>query len=150
MVRRVFLTVVTLAGVAGISNLADADEVKPPHAMEQCGECHMIFPAKMLPARSWTALLSDLDHHFGESATMPENTRKEILEYLAANAADSPNVTPRDRHYISEIGTDAPPLRITKTRWWNQMHADFDFEGVKRTKVKSASNCLGCHPNGFE
>jgi hypothetical protein len=119
-----------------------------PAAVQQCGECHMIFPAKMLPARSWKAILSKLDDHFGENAAIPEKDVSEILDYLVAHASDSPNATPRDRHFQSELSPDNIPLRITRTPWWNQMHADFDFEGVKRTKVKSAANCLACHPSG--
>jgi hypothetical protein len=25
------------------------------------------------------------------------------------------------------------------------MHADFNFDGVKHSQVKSAANCLACH-----
>ncbi len=116
-----------------------------PATLAQCGDCHMIFPARMLPSRSWTAILSRMDDHFGENAAIPEKDLQEIRVFLTSNAADSPNASPRDRHFMSEILPGATPLRITRTPWWNQMHADFDFDGVKRSSVKSAANCLGCH-----
>ena len=137
-----------LSGTIFPNQLAAAD-ANYPAALQQCGECHMIFPAKMLPQRSWQAILSNLENHFGESATVSEAERTEILNYLLLNAADSPKTSPRDRHYISELSTNSVPLRITRTPWWNQMHADFDFEGVRRTNVRSAANCLACHPGGF-
>jgi hypothetical protein len=146
-----FLTIgglILLSGMIFSNQLAAAD-AKYPVALQQCGECHMIFPAKMLPQRSWQAILSNLETHFGENATVSEAERAEILNYLVLNAADSPKTSPRDRHYISELSTNSVPLRITRTAWWNQMHADFDFEGVKRTTVRSAANCLACHPGGF-
>jgi hypothetical protein len=120
----------------------------PPEALKQCSDCHMIFPAKMLPQRSWKAIIAGLDNHFGESADMSEADKAEILSYLTSHAADGPYATPRDRHYLSEILPDATPLRITRTAWWNQVHADFNFDGVKRSKVKSPANCLACHVNG--
>jgi len=108
----------------------------------------MIYPANMLPQRSWKLILSQLDHHFGEPATVGATALAQIAEYLAQHASDAPDIPARDRHFMSELSSDITPVRITKTSWWNQMHADFDFEGIKRTKTKSASNCLGCHEDG--
>jgi hypothetical protein len=120
-----------------------------PAALEQCGDCHMIFPAQMLPSRSWTGILSNMDSHFGEVASIPEKDLEQIRNYLTSNSADSPNASARDRHYMSEILPDSTPLRITRTPWWNQMHADFNFDGVKRSQVKSPANCLACHTGGL-
>lgn len=105
----------------------------------------MIFPARMLPSRSWTAILSKMDNHFGENATIPEKDLNDIRNFLTSNAADAPNASARDRHYLSALLPDSTPLRITRTPWWNQMHADFDFDGVKRSPIKSPANCLACH-----
>ncbi len=108
----------------------------------------MVFPARMLPSRSWAAILSHMDDHFGEDAAIPQKDLDEIRAFLTSNAADSPNASPRDRHFMSAILPGATPLRITHTPWWNQMHADFNFDGVKRSAVKSPANCLGCHKEG--
>ena len=120
----------------------------PPMALRQCGDCHMIFPAQMLPKRSWTAILSRLDDHFGEVASIPPNDLESIRDYLTSHSADSPNAIARDRHYLSEILPDSVPTRITQTAWWNQMHADFDFNGVKHSSIRSPANCLACHQQG--
>ena len=154
-IHAVFVTLAVTAAAGMVSSAARSDTEPPaplprgdanaPAALEQCGECHMVFPARMLPARSWTAILSGMDNHFGENAAIPDKDLKAIGDYLTSNAADSPNASARDRHYLSEILPDNTPLRITRTPWWNQMHADFDFDGVKRGKVKSPANCLACH-----
>jgi hypothetical protein len=124
--------------------LAPSNAGAPP-ALEQCGECHMVFSSRMLPSRSWAAILSKMDDHFGEDAAIPKRDLDEIRAFLTSHAADSPDATPRDHHFLSELLPDSTPLRITATPWWNQVHADFDFEGVKHTSIKSAANCLGCH-----
>lgn len=133
---------------SGITRPAARSGVKYPAALEQCGECHMIFPAQMLPQRSWTAILSRLDNHFGEVASIPAKELDEIRDFLTSNAADSANASPQDRHYMSEILSDSAPLRITRTPWWNQMHSDFNFEGVKHSDIRSPANCLACHKGG--
>lgn len=119
-----------------------------PEALKLCGDCHMNYPAPMLPQRSWRALIGSLKDHFGSVATLPATDTTAILEFLTAHAADSPGATARDKHFLGALANDAVPLRITETPWWNQMHADFDFEGIKHSPVKSAANCLGCHPAG--
>jgi hypothetical protein len=116
-----------------------------PAELKQCGDCHMVFSSRMLPSRSWAAILSTMDDHFGEDASIPKKDLDVIRDFLTTHAADSPGATPQDRHYLSAILPGSTPLRITATPWWNQMHADFNFDGAKHSKVKSAANCLACH-----
>jgi len=49
---------------------------------QQCSACHMAYPPRMLPARSWQALMSDLSHHFGEDASISDQDRATITGYL--------------------------------------------------------------------
>lgn len=150
---RTFLFALPLLALAAAACAQEALKLvagTPPEALKQCGDCHMIFPAQMLPQRSWRALMGMLDDHFGDIASVPDADAADILAYLTAHAADSPAATARERHFLGALAADAVPLRITRTPWWNQMHADFDFEGVRRTPVKTASNCLGCHPSGVK
>jgi Dihaem cytochrome c len=145
---------VIAAAVVG-TNLALGDPEAPgpldlgnagaPAALQACGECHMVFPSRMLPARSWVAILDGLADHFGEDAAISTKDLDEIRNFLSAHAADSPDATARERHYLSALLPNSTPLRITATPWWNQMHADFNFEKVKHSEVKSAANCLACH-----
>ena len=116
-----------------------------PAELKQCGDCHMVFPSRMLPSRSWAAILSKMDDHFGEDAAIPKKDLDVIRDFLTWHAADSPDATARERHFLSALLPNSTPLRITAMPWWNQMHADFNFDGVKHSAVKSAANCLACH-----
>ena len=127
--------------------LEPGDPGAPPE-LQQCGDCHMVFPSRMLPARSWAAIISGMDNHFGEDAAIPKEDLDAIRIFLTSHAADSPDATARQRHYLSALLPSSTPLRITATPWWNQMHADFNFDGAKHSKVKSAANCLACHGSG--
>jgi hypothetical protein len=143
------------AAIAGLAPEASRSDPEPPvplakgnagapEALAQCGDCHMVYSCRMLPARSWTAILARMEDHFGENAAVQEKDLSAIRAYLTSNAADSPNASGRDRHFMSAILPDSTPLRITATPWWGQMHADFHYDGVPRSKVKAA-DCLGCH-----
>jgi len=117
----------------------------PPAAMQECADCHMLYPPQMLPQRSWNTLLKQLAGHFGDNATVPEGEQAEIAAYLSANAADGPATTGRGKLYMSGIADDVTPNRITSTPWWNQVHADYDFGGGKHIDMKIAPRCLACH-----
>ena len=49
------------------------EDIKPVnHALteEECSACHLAFPAAMLPSTSWSRLMSSLESHFGEDASL--------------------------------------------------------------------------------
>jgi hypothetical protein len=149
--------VIALVAVEAAFGVARSDTEPPgplepgnagaPAELKQCGDCHMVFPSRMLPSRSWTAILSTMDDHFGEDAAIPKKDLDIIRDFLTSHAADAPGATARERHFLGAILPDSTPLRITATPWWNQMHADFNFDGVKHSQVKSPANCLACHNN---
>jgi Dihaem cytochrome c len=117
---------------------------QPPEVLQECGACHMVYPPQFLPQRSWTAILSKLADHFGEIASLPDAKKMEIAAYLAANAADGP-LTVGGRRFLRGVPAEAAPLRITEMPWWIGAHEEVNFAGIQSTRVKSASNCLGCH-----
>jgi cytochrome c551/c552 len=121
-----------------------------PELLKPCGECHMALPAKMLPQRSWKAIMAGLADHFGENAALAEKDARPILDYLTSHAADSPATSPRDRSFFDAPLQDALPLRITETGWWRAMHAEMLADDQIRAQIKSPVNCLACHADGFE
>lgn len=121
------LAVISLSVIAGVARSdteppgpLESGSAKAPAALQECGECHIVFPSRMLPSRSWTAILSKMDDHFGEDADIPKKELDEIRAFLTSHSADSPNATPRERHFMSELLPNSTPLRITATPWWNQ------------------------------
>ena len=74
---------------------------------KECSACHMLYPAGLLPARSWAAITANLTDHFGDNA---EPTQR-VADYLAANAADSAKGSSR---VLRGLGPTAVPTRITE------------------------------------
>lgn len=100
----------------------------------ECGACHVAYPARMLPAESWRAVMSGLDKHFGSNAGLDAASAKEITVFLEENAD------------TRERGTSGKPLlRITETREFKSEHIEVSARDWKNPKVKSRANCGACH-----
>ena len=133
------ILVATLAiGTSGVVN-ADNDKegyrytASNPAWKTECGSCHVAYPPQLLPARSWRAMMSGLDKHFGTDASIDPGTATEITAFLEQNAG-------RDRARTAE-----PQLRITESRWFVKEHDEVAAHTWKNPK--SAANCAACHLN---
>jgi len=107
---------------------------------KECGACHMPYPPMMLPARSWHTLISGLNRHFGENASLDPQTAQTIAGYLSTNAADA-----RGSRAMEGLGPNDVPLRITDTPFWIDAHEGVSAKRFTAPAVRSKSNCLACH-----
>ena len=143
-----FATVCAAVLIVGLApSSLQAAQAVPAAALQECGGCHNLYPPQYLPQRSWAALLARLDDHFGEIATLPADELAAISTYLAANASDGPQTKGGSR-FLRDVRPDETPLRITDLPWWQDVHGWVNFNGIEATKVRSASNCAGCHEDG--
>jgi hypothetical protein len=106
----------------------------------ECGACHMVYPAALLPARSWDALTSGLANHFGEDASLEQTVVDGIKAYLMANAGD---VAGDGRGLIRGLPQDQAPLRISELPMFTRIHGNFSPNTMK--KIGVAGNCSFCH-----
>ncbi len=106
----------------------------PPKVREECGACHVVYPAGMLPAAAWQRLMAGLQKHFGTDASVDAAAAKEISAWLAANAGTYKRVR------------EVPPEdRITRSAWFVRKHDEVAAATWKLPAVKSAANCAACH-----
>ncbi|MCW9012309.1 MAG: diheme cytochrome c [Gammaproteobacteria bacterium] len=123
-------------GVANISN---------PVYKEECGSCHMAYPPGLLPASSWTKMMSGLEDHFGDNAELDADTHKAISEYLLTNSADKSDYR-RSSKFNRSIKAEDAPLRISELPYFKHEHDEIPDRMVKgNTKVTSFSHCNACH-----
>ena len=145
MLRRPLAAALVAALAAPVT--ADEDEYFPPVTdpltREECSACHMAFPAGMLPARSWSALMGDLDNHFGENARLPEETAAQIEAWLTANAADAGG---RRSGVLRGLSPSDTPRRISETPWWVREHEGEVRESAwSDPRIGSKANGVACH-----
>ena len=117
--------------------------VKDPVVAKECGACHMVYPAGLLPARSWSAMTAKLADHFGDNAELDAATVKRITDYLTANAAEN-----ADRHVLRGLDAKAVPARITELPSWKRNHEKRDRVApakLARAGAKFKGDCKACH-----
>jgi hypothetical protein len=105
-----------------------------PLYAQECGACHLAFPAQLLPAASWQRLMGGLDKHFGVDASLDTAAAKPISAWLQHNAATS-----------SQMAGSPPDDRITRSRWFVRQHDEVRAAVWKRASVHSPANCTACH-----
>ncbi|MAS24497.1 MAG: diacylglycerol kinase [Oceanospirillaceae bacterium] len=152
--------VLGLYGVGGgiHTSLADSDHKDDDHSYRQyedyrnasaapqnalyaaeCSSCHIAYPAKFLPARSWQALMSGLDDHFGEDASLTPAQQSGILNYLTSAAGD-------DYKFSRRLDDQETPLRITELPYFLRKHDEVPQRMVQdNPQVRSFSQCDSCH-----
>ncbi|MFO1188381.1 MAG: diheme cytochrome c [Alphaproteobacteria bacterium] len=117
--------------------------VTNPVVRKECGTCHMAFQPGFLPARSWNRMMDELADHFGEDASLPEDTRSIIRDYLATHAGDVVG-TGRARKYMQWVAPGGAPQRITENPDFLRKHR-FPDSAWRDPKVVTKSNCPACH-----
>ncbi|MEB2344914.1 MAG: cytochrome C [Deltaproteobacteria bacterium] len=107
----------------------------PPAYAEECGACHVAYPARMLDAASWNAVIGGLERHFGVDASADAATLEPIRAYLLRGARSKPTA-----------GAGGQPLlRITETRWFRHEHDELPSRLVKGPAAPRPADCGACH-----
>jgi hypothetical protein len=119
---------------------------------EECGTCHMAYQPGLLPGDAWAQIMSPdgLRNHYGDDASLGEQARTEIADFLLNNAADQAKRS-RSRAFAvganptaSGQGTRLP--RIIETRYFLHEHDEIPTRLVAgNPQVGSFSQCNSCH-----
>lgn len=110
----------------------------------ECSSCHSLYHPNLLPARSWSKMMSSLDKHFGDVATVTPAVNKDILNFLLANSAEKAT-NARSQKILASIPANVTPLRISETPYIEKKHKEIKSDVFKRSKIGSKGNCFACH-----
>ena len=118
-------------------------EVKDPLYLKECGACHFAFQPQLLPSASWNQMLSQLEDHFGDNASLTSQQTEQLRHYLLSNSAETSSAK-RPRKILASIRGQIP-LRITEVPYIQHKHDELPRGVTKRKSIKSLSNCQACH-----
>jgi len=116
-----------------------------PVYKEECGSCHMAYPPGLLPAKSWSKLMSELEDHFGDNAELDAQTTQSISQYLLTNSAEQTNSRDAGK-FLQSIKSGQTPIRISDIPYFKYEHDEIPQRMVtENPKVNSFSQCNACH-----
>ena len=125
----------------------DVAPVTNPVYRDECGACHFAYQPGLLAAADWQRIMTPtaLGEHYGDDATLDDQTRRALARYLNDNAAD------RARGYSARgfAGAASPGdglPRITTSRYFVKKHDEVPDRLVTgNPDVGSFGNCGACH-----
>jgi nitrate/TMAO reductase-like tetraheme cytochrome c subunit len=125
--------------LAVVSGAAAADHMptptnEPKSFKTECGSCHLPFPPSLLTASDWHKVMTGLDKHYGDDASLDEATRRQLEDFLIRNSGAERKLA----------GAGDPP-RLTGTSWFKREHDEIPSSIWRDRSVKSAANCSACH-----
>ncbi len=111
-----------------------ASKLPPDFYQSACGECHLAYAPRHLPAASWERVLAGLDDHFGSDASLAPAELAPVRSYLVSGARKPKDTDP-----------DPAVLRITETRWWVRQHDEIRPQRWNHPRISSRAACEACH-----
>lgn len=114
--------------------------------VSECASCHILYPPNILPQKSWVAMMSDLENHFGDDASLSEKDNQEILTYLVNNSAENSTkeVSIKILQYAQKH-SDKEILAFSQTGFWKDTHLSIPENVFRQDTIKNKSNCKACH-----
>ena len=107
-------TALALASGYGGSHSRSAAASDPLY-QEECGSCHVAYPAELLPPSDWQRIMDSLEHHFGDNAELDRETEVQIRQFLAANGEDDEDEDRVVGKSANDTRADAALPRIIET-----------------------------------
>jgi Dihaem cytochrome c len=131
-----------MAAAIGLTALqpafGDGGRLMPRDALplyaQECGSCHTAYAPGLLPAASWSRLMSGLGRHYGSDASLDPAVAGQLGHWLQANAGT-----------YKRVNEEPPQDRITLSAWFERKHRKVDAVTWTLASVKSAANCGACH-----
>ena len=115
----------------------------PAKYKESCGDCHMAYPACLLPEASWRKILNEANNHFGAELSLDDAGKAWVSDYLLANAADR-NGGKIGRKIMRHLDSQTPE-RISTLPYIQRKHRKIDPAVFSRPAIDGLKNCIACH-----
>lgn len=87
--------------------------------------------------------MNDLENHFGDDASLEEDARINILNFLVQNSAETSTKEFSVKILDSIENNDI--IAITQTSFWKEAHKNITKTVFEHKEVKSKANCKVCH-----
>lgn len=134
MVALSFLILPTAASADGGKQFSVAD----PLLQSECGSCHVVYPAALLPATAWNGLIDTLTRHFGVDASLDPPVAEKLRAWLTAHAGQGKRVA----------GAETL-TRVSDTAWFQREHRGLGFPPTGAATAIADRPDTGIENTGF-
>ena len=117
-------------------------QVLDPLYRQECADCHMAYSPSLLDRATWTRLMATLPDHFGEDASLPEDTAHAIRQWLLNHSAETADT--KAAHLLALVPPPLPPGPSSGAAW-KRLHQDIPDQVFNTPPVISRANCAACH-----
>jgi len=116
----------------------DSTKIAFEEYKQECGSCHIAYAPFLLPKSAWDSMMSDLENHFGDDASLEEETHARIAVFLEKYANDV-----LDTKFAQQ--KESEEIAISQTPYWEVAHRKLNPKIFKTEAIKSKANCQTCH-----
>jgi hypothetical protein len=134
--RTIALAILSLSSLPALADRMPIPADAPPAFKAECGSCHLAFPPALLSSADWQKVMAGLDKHYGDNASLDNQTRRQIEDFLVRNAGSA---------WKLGVGGGDPP-RLTLTSRFKRKHREISPATWQDKRVGSLANCAACHP----
>lgn len=113
---------------------------------KECASCHFGYQPGLLPAQSWSSIMQNLEKHYGVDASLDEEERVAITNYVLANSSEkAAAVSRRSAKLTSSMQPGVLYLSITEIPYHIKKHRKIDKHLISQKEVGSLARCAACH-----
>lgn len=145
--KKIIILVTMIASFVFAGNGVGVKPVNNELYIQECGSCHFAFQPGLLPQRSWTKMMGDLENHFGTDASLNQADTATLLAYMTQNASDKSMNYKRSQRMTNSISRNSTPLKISEVPYFKDKHRSISTPMITQKEVGSITNCVACHSN---
>ena len=136
---------IVLSALVGSLFAQDVAPVDNQLYIKECGSCHFAYQPGLLPASSWNKIMSNLENHYNNDASISSANLQTLTKYLNDNSAEKNMQYKRSNKIVSSLAKDQIPDSISTTPYMIRKHNEIKKSLITQPEVKGLFNCIACH-----
>ncbi len=113
--------------------------------IKECGSCHFAYQPGLLPSSSWNKIMSNLENHYNNDASISSANLQTLTKYLNDNSAEKNMQYKRSNRIVSSLASGQIPDSISTTPYMIRKHNEIKKSLITQPEVKGLFNCIACH-----
>ena len=113
--------------------------------IKECGSCHFAYQPGLLPSSSWNKIMSNLENHYNNDASISSANLQTLTKYLNDNSAEKNMQYKRSNRIVSSLASGQIPDSISTTPYIIKKHSEIRKNLITQPEVKGLFNCIACH-----